>query len=312
MSGGVGGSDVFVIGSMNRDFVLKVSRRPMPGETVTNAKLSLHNGGKGANQSVAAARLGASVSFLGCIGDDGIGEPLIESLRGNGVDASLVKTAENVATGAAFITVTPDGENAITVAPGANRSLTPRHVDEAAEVIRNSRVLVAQMEIPLETVERAAEAASLSGDTRVLLNLAPSREMPDSVLEKLDPLVVNEHEAAFLLEGKVEGGVEGAKKAASSLLALGPKSAVVTIGASGAVFADAHSSEHFAAPKVEAVDTTGAGDTFVGALAARIAAGDSLSDATAYAVRAGAVAVTKEGAQGGCPTPDEVERVSDF
>ncbi len=304
---------IVVVGSINRDFVLKVERRPKPGETVTNARLSLHNGGKGANQSAAAARLGASVAFLGCVGDDGIGGPLIASLSEKGVDTSLVRTVEGVATGAAFITVTPDGENAITVAPGANRSLTPDDVDSSAEAIKSSRVLVAQMEIPLETVERAVEIAA-SGETRVLLNLAPSREVPPSVLEKLAPLVVNEHEAGFLLGAKVEGGVAGAEEAAASLLALGPRSAVVTIGASGAVFAsgeaDGVSSGYFPAPKVEVVDTTGAGDTFVGALAARLASGDSLPDAVAYAVRAGAVAVTKEGAQGGCPMPEEVERLS--
>lgn len=300
--------DVFVVGSINRDFVLKVECRPNPGETITNAKLSLHDGGKGANQSAAAARLGASVSFLGCVGGDGLGGPLVESLREKGVDTSLMKTAEGVATGAAFVTVTPDGENAIAVAPGANRSLAPGDVDAVADSIKSSRVLVAQMEIPLETVERAVEVAA-SGGTRVVLNLAPSRNIPPSVLENLDPLVVNEHEAALLLGSRVEG-IEGALEAASSLLMLGPRSAVVTVGASGAVFSDGGSSGHFPAPKVEAVDTTGAGDTFVGALAARLAAGDVLSDAVAYAVRAGAVAVTKEGAQGGCPTPEEVEGLS--
>ncbi len=301
-----------MIGSINRDFVLKVERRARPGETLTDAKLDLHDGGKGANQAVAAARLGAEVAILGRVGEDEIGPPLLRSLDENGVDVKLVSTDPELATGSAFITVTPDGENAITVAPGANRSLTPDHVDEAAEAMKSSRVLVAQMEIPLETVERAVEAASSAG-ARVVLNLAPSREVPSAVLENLDPLVVNEHEAAFLLGRKVEG-VEGAKEASSSLLTLGPRSAVVTIGASGAAFAggeaDEHSSGHFPAPEAEVVDTTGAGDTFVGALAARLAAGDSLSDATRYAVRAGAVAVTKEGAQGGCPTPEEVERFS--
>ncbi|MBA2693047.1 MAG: ribokinase, partial [Rubrobacter sp.] len=159
-SGAGGGASIVVVGSINRDFILKVGRRPNPGETVTNAVLSPHDGGKGANQSAAAARLGASVSFLGCVGDDGIGGPLVEALSEKGVDTSLVKIAEGVATGAAFITVTPDGENAITVAPGANRSLTPDDVDGVADTIRGSRVLVAQMEIPLETVERAVEVAA--------------------------------------------------------------------------------------------------------------------------------------------------------
>lgn len=300
-------SDVFVIGSINRDFVLKVERRPNPGETVTNAELSFHDGGKGANQSCAAARLGASVKFLGCVGDDALGGPLVESLSAKGVDASLVKTAGSVATGAAFITLTPDGENAITVAPGANRSLTPEDVEAAAEEIRASRVLVAQLEIPIETVERAVEIAAVSGGTRVLLNLAPAREAPRSVFRSLDPLVVNEHEAEFLLGSRVEG-TESALTAARNLLSLGPKSAVVTVGASGAVFAESGGSRgHFPAPEVEAVDTTGAGDAFVGALAARLSRGDSLPDAVAYAVRAGAAAVTKQGAQGAHPTHEEVE-----
>jgi ribokinase len=299
-------SDVFVLGSINRDFVLKVERRSNPGETVTDAKLSLHDGGKGANQSAAASRIGASVTFLGCVGDDALGGPLVASLSEKGVDVSLVKTTGDAATGSAFITVTPDGENAITVAPGANRSLTPDDVEAAADEIRGSRVLVAQMEIPLETVERAVGIAA-SGGTRVLLNLAPSREVPPSVLRELDPLVVNEHEAAFLLGKKVEGDAGGAKEAAGGLLALGPKSAVVTVGASGAAFAEERATGHAPAPDVEAVDTTGAGDAFVGALAARLSKGDSLSEAVSYAVRAGALAVTKEGAQGGCPTLDEVE-----
>ncbi|MGH3090427.1 MAG: ribokinase, partial [Rubrobacteraceae bacterium] len=185
-------NDVFVVGSINRDFVLKVERRPRPGETVTDAVLSLHNGGKGANQACAAARLGASVKFLGRVGDDGLGGPLVESLSEKGVDTSLMRGVEGVATGAAFITLTPDGENAITVAPGANRSLRAEDVEEASEAIKNSHVLVAQLEIPLDVVERAFEVAA-SGGTRVVLNLAPAREVPPSLLEDLDPLVVNEH-----------------------------------------------------------------------------------------------------------------------
>ena len=297
-------ADVFVLGSINQDFVLKVERRPEPGETVTNAKLSTHNGGKGANQAAAAALLGASVAFLGCVGDDEFGEPLVRALADKGVDTGRVKRAA-VQTGAAFITVTPDGENAITVAPGANRSLTPEDADSASGKIGDSRVLVAQMEIPVQTVLRAVELADEKG-TRALVNLAPPFEVPRELLGKLDPLVVNEHEAAFLLGSKVEG-VDGALSAAPELLSLGPRSAVITIGEDGAVFADGESTGHLPAPEVDVVDTTGAGDAFVGALAAKLARNASLEEAVAYAVRAGAAAVTREGAQGALPTHEVVK-----
>jgi ribokinase len=298
-------ADVFVVGSINQDFVLQVERRPEPGETVTNAQLSKGNGGKGANQAAAAALLGADVTILGRVGDDGFGEPLVEALADKGVDTSLIEAATDSSTGTAFITITPDGENAITVAPGANRSLTVEDVDDASDSIGDARVLIVQMEVPPEVVLRAVEVASQQG-TRALVNLAPPTEVPRELLKKLDPLVVNEHEAAFLLGEKVEG-LEGALSAAQELLALGPGSAVVTLGEDGAVFSDGESKEHLTSPEVEVVDTTGAGDAFVGALAAKLAQEASLEDAVTYAVRAGAAAVTKEGAQGALPTPETVE-----
>ena len=298
-------ADVFVMGSINQDFVLKVGRRPKPGETVTDAVLSTHNGGKGANQAAAAALLGASVAFLGRVGDDGFGGPLVEALADKGVDTALIEEAPGSSTGTAFITVTEDGENAITVAPGANRRLTPEDVDAARGAIGEAAVLVAQMEVPRETVARAVEVAGEVG-TRAILNLAPPFEIPGPVLEGLNVLVVNEHEAAFLLGEGVEG-VEGALAAAPRLVSLGPASAVVTVGADGAVFAGGGSAGHVPAPEAEVVDPTGAGDAFVGALAVRIARGDSLEVAAAYAVRAGAAAVTREGAQGALPTPDVLE-----
>ena len=298
-------AEVFVVGSINQDFVLKVERRPRPGETVTDAVLSTHNGGKGANQAAAAALLGASVALLGRVGDDGFGGPLVRALEEKGVDTTLVAPAPDSSTGTAFITVTQDGENAITVAPGANRRLTPEDVDAARSEIGAAAVLVVQMEVPRECVARAVEVAGGVG-TRAILNLAPPFEVPRTVLENLDPLVVNEHEAAFLLGDSVEG-VEAALAAASNLLALGPKSAVVTVGADGAVFAQEGDTGHVPAPEVEVVDTTGAGDAFVGALALRVARGDSLRRAVGYAVRAGAAAVTREGAQGALPTPDVLE-----
>jgi len=298
-------ADVFVVGSINQDFVLSVERRPAPGETVTDASLATHNGGKGANQAAAAALLGADVNFLGRVGDDGFGETLVLSLADKGVDTSLVEEVPESSTGTAFITVTPDGENAITVAPGANRLLTVEDVDAASGPIGEAHVLVAQMEVPPEVVKRAVEVAAENG-TRALVNLAPPFEVPRTLLEKLDPLVLNEHEAAFLLGERVEG-VEGAISAASELLNLGPGSVVTTVGEDGAIFSNGESTKHLAAPSVEVVDTTGAGDAFVGALAARLADDAPMDGAVAYAVRAGAAAVTKEGAQGALPTPEVVE-----
>lgn len=298
-------AEVFVVGSINQDFVLKVERRPEPGETVTGAELSLHNGGKGANQAAAAALLDASVAILGRVGSDELGPPLLEALEEKGVDPSLVEAVEDESTGAAFITLTPDGENAITVAPGANRRVRPEDVDVVSEAIQGARVLVAQMEVSPETVARAVEVA-VAGGVRPLVNLAPPMELPEKTLSELDPLVVNEHEAAFLLGEKVEG-VDGALSAAPELLALGPRTAVITLGKDGAVYADGDATSHVPSPEVEVVDTTGAGDAFVGALAVRLAGGDSLEQAVSYAVRAGAAAVTREGAQGALPTPETVE-----
>lgn len=298
---------VFVVGSINQDFVLKVERRPAPGETVTNAALSTHNGGKGANQAAAAAMLGASVTFLGRVGDDAFGEPLGRALAEKGVDTRFLEAVSGVQTGAAFVTVTPDGENAITVAPGANRSLNPSDVEAVAAEISAASVLVAQMEMLPETVLRAAEVAEENG-TRVVLNLAPPLEVPGELLERLDPLVVNEHEAAFLLGKRVEG-IDGVRAALPRLLDLGPRSVVVTLGADGALVADGETVSHLAAPEVAVVDTTGAGDAFVGALAARLSEGDTLEEAASYAVKAGAAAVTKEGAQGALPTPEMVENL---
>lgn len=300
-------ADVFVVGSINQDFALKVERRPEPGETVTGAELSLHNGGKGANQAAAAALLGASVAMVGRVGSDDLGGPLIETLEEKGVDTTFVEAVEGESTGAAFITLTPDGENAITVAPGANRRVRPEDIDAASEAIGEAKVLVAQMEVSPETVSRAVEVA-VAGSARPLVNLAPPMELPKETLEKLDPLVVNEHEAAFLLGEKVEG-VEDARSATPELLFLGPLSVVITLGAEGAVYADGEATEHLPAPAAEVVDTTGAGDAFVGALAAKLSKGASLREAVSYAVRAGAAAVAREGAQGALPTPEKVEEL---
>ena len=296
---------MFVVGSINQDFILRVERRPEPGETITGAELSLFPGGKGANQAIAAARLGAEVTMFGRVGEDPFGEELVKNLRDNGVDTSRVETLSGAPTGSAFITVTPDGENTIIVSPGANRSFGPEVIEAANEDLRRTRILVAQLEVAVEAVETAARAVEEAGG-RFLLNLAPPREVSDALLRWCDPLVVNEHEARFLLGEEAQNPEESAGK----LLDLGPRSAVVTLGAEGAILAVGGSAQHFPAPEVEAVDTTGAGDAFVGALAAKLARGAPLEEAVPYAVLAGAAAVTSEGAQGSLPTPEEIEKLS--
>ncbi len=296
---------VFVVGSINQDFVLKVERRPEPGETVTGAKLSLFPGGKGANQAVAAARLGTEVAMFGRVGEDPFGEELVKNLRGNGVNTSRVQALSGAPTGSAFITVTPDGENTIIVSPGANRSFGPEEIGAVTEELRRTRVLVAQLEVDVEAVEAAARVVEEAGG-QFLLNLAPPREVSDALLSLCDPLVVNEHEARFLLGEEAQGNPEESTR---RLLDLGPHSAVVTLGAEGAILATAGSPRHFPAPKVEAIDTTGAGDAFVGAMAAKLARGAPLEEAVPYAVLAGAAAVTSEGAQGSLPSPEEVEKL---
>ena len=297
---------VFVVGSINQDFVLKVERRPEPGETVTGAELALFPGGKGGNQAIAAARLGADVAILGRVGEDPFGRELVVNLRDNGVDTSRVEAVTDVPTGSAFITVTPDGENAIVVSPGANRRFGPAEVRAASEDLRKARLLLAQLEVEVEAVEMAAYTVAGNGG-RVLLNLAPPREVSGDLLRLSDPLVVNEHEAVFLLGEDAQTPEESAGK----LLDLGPPSAVVTLGGAGAILATENSSRHFPAPEVQVVDTTGAGDAFVGALAAKLAEGTLLEEAVPYAVLAGAVAVMREGAQGSLPAPEDVEKFSD-
>jgi len=297
-------TEVFVVGSINQDFVLKVEHRPEPGETVTGAELALFPGGKGANQAVAAARLGAAVAMLGRVGEDAFGTDLVTNLRENSVDTRWVEAISDAPTASAFITVTPDGENAIVVSPGANRSFGPEDIEAASEDLKEARVLVAQLEVEVDAVETAAHIVTEAGG-RFLLNLAPPSEVPDALLCLSGPLVVNEHEAAFLLGEHAQDPEETARK----LLDLGPSSIVVTLGAAGAILSAGESHQRFPAPEVEVVDTTGAGDAFVGALAARIARSASLEEAVPYAVLAGAIAVTREGAQGSLPNPEDVEKL---
>ncbi|WP_406639804.1 ribokinase [Amycolatopsis sp. WGS_07] len=286
---------VLVVGSANADLVVPVDRRPGGGETVLGGDTALSPGGKGANTAVAAGKLGADVALLGAVGDDPYGRMLRDSLSDAGVDTQFVRTVERP-TGIAYITVTPDGENSILVSPGANSALEPGDITD--EALDGVRVLVASLEVPLPTVERAVVRAREKG-VRVLLNLSPAAEVSAETLAALDVLLVNEHEAAYLL------GADDADP--RKLLELGPRAAVVTLGAKGAAVIEGDKSTTVESPKVAAVDTTGAGDAFAGALAAALADGADLVEAANRAVKVAAVTVTRHGAQPSYPTAAELE-----
>ncbi|MFC9456932.1 ribokinase [Streptomyces sp. NPDC056637] len=292
--------DLLVVGSANADLVTVVERRPGAGETVLGSDLAVHPGGKGANQAVAAARLGARTALLARVGDDGHGRLLLDSMRSAGVDPVGVLVG-GAPTGVALITVDPSGDNSIVVAPGANARLTPQDVKAAGALFQASQVVSAQLEIPLDTVAEVVRA--MAPGSRFVLNPSPPAPLPAEVLAACDPLIVNEHEARVVLGADVTGGPEDW---ATALLALGPRSVVITLGAEGALVADGTGAHRVPSVEVTAVDTTGAGDAFTAALAWRLGAGESLADAAAFAARVGAAAVTKEGAQASYPTTAEV------
>ncbi|MDF3297603.1 ribokinase [Streptomyces tropicalis] len=302
--------DLLVVGSANADLVIGVERRPAAGETVLGSDLAVHPGGKGANQAVAAARLGARTALLARVGDDAHGRLLLDTQRAAGVDPVGVLVG-GAPTGVALITVDPSGDNSIVVSPGANGRLTPADVRAASGLLQASRVVSAQLEIPLETVVETVR--SLAPGSRFVLNPSPPRPLPQEVLDACDPLIVNEHEAKVILAADGAGGTDGVggepEDWARALLARGPRSVVVTLGAEGALVASAEEVVRVPSVTVDAVDTTGAGDAFTAALAWKLGAGASPAEAAAYAARVGAAAVTRPGAQESFPTAAEVAAV---
>ena len=276
-------TDVVVVGSANVDLVLPVRRIPRPGETVLASGLSRGPGGKGANQAVAAARGGATTAFVACLGDDDGGSLLREALGGAGVDLRLVRHTTKP-TGMAIITVDEAGENAITVAPSANAELVLD--DRSTAAIAAARVVLAQLEIPLDTVRAAARAARY-----MIVNAAPAAALDDELLARVDLLVVNEHEAA------VVSGVDGVPSETGPALLDRVPAVVVTLGADGALVLQRDTApEHVPGIAVDVVDTTAAGDTFCGVLAAALARGEKLPDAVRRANAAGSLSVQTAGA----------------
>ncbi len=297
--------NVVVVGSTNFDFVVKAERMPKEGETMLVGDLRFFPGGKGANQAVAVARMGAKVSFLSCIGQDIIGDFLIRDLEAGGIDTAWVKRTPQRSTGCAFIMLFPNGNNCITVDPAANLALTPADVERAREVIERADAVASVLEIPLEVVEAAFSVARKAGKLTVL-DAGPPRDCPPEILRLTDIVSPNETELARLTGADVSGRVS-AREAAEKLLAQGVGTVVLKLGGDGAMLVTPQGAEHFPAYKVNAVDPTAAGDAFTAAFTVEYAAGARIEDAIRFANGAGALAATKVGAQSSLPTRQEVE-----
>jgi ribokinase len=296
---------VVVVGSSNIDLVMKMARLPKVGETVTDARFVQAFGGKGANQAVGAARAGGNVVFVGCVGDDAYGAQVIDSLKADDIDTRFVFTEAGVASGTALIMVGSEGQNYLSVAPGANYRLTPAHVDRAREALERAAVIATQCEIRPETLDRVIALGADLGKP-VMLNLAPARKTSEASLAKLAYLAVNETEAEFLTGGKVTSDRD-VEAAADTLLAMGPKTVVLTLGARGAYVAGGGVRDLVPGFAVEAVDTTAAGDVHCGALAVAFVEGRPLLDAVRFANAASALSVTKLGAQPSAPNRSDIE-----
>ncbi len=295
-------SNVLVIGSLNADLVVKSPRFPQPGETISGDDLQIIPGGKGANQAVAAARQGVKTTMVGRVGSDSFGPFLVENLKSNNVDTSQVLKTDS-ATGTAIIVVDANGQNSIVLSPGANGMVTPADVDSAS--FSNSGLLLLQLEIPTPTVLRAAQRAREHG-MQVILNPAPAKPLPAELLFNVDILIPNESELA-LLTGLPVTDASSAEVAAKEILKQGVKTVIVTLGSKGALLVTAIQVKHVDTYKVNVVDTTAAGDAFIGGFASAILSGKSLEDSVRYGCACGALATTKFGAQPSLPTKDEVE-----
>lgn len=297
---------VIVAGSINMDCVATVQSIPRPGETVSGDDLNYYPGGKGANQAVAAARLGAQTSMIACLGNDGFGNTLSQFLHDQNIDLNSVKALDDKPTGTAFITVAADAENAITVIAGANAAVTSEQV--RAEQIASKDVLVAQNEIPpkatLAFFERGKENGALT-----IYNPAPAIEIPQEIIDLTDILIVNETELDFYYSAFNTSADQHAstEDKARSLQQRSDQTVIVTLGAKGAMAITADNVNTIEGAAVKAVDTTGAGDCFVGALASRLAAGDELTQAMSFANKAASIAVQNHGAGVGMPTLDQMQ-----
>lgn len=298
------GGKILVVGSSNTDMVIKTNHFPAPGQTILGGTFLMNAGGKGANQAVAAARLGGKVTFVGKIGDDIFGKQAIQQLEDEGINVNFVAVDPENPSGVALITVDRKGENSIVVAPGSNGTLSPADFDKALAELDKSEFMLMQLEIPIPTVEYIARIAAQK-QKKVVLNPAPAAGLTDELLQDLYLITPNETEAELLTGIKVTDE-QSALKAASHLHKKGVEIVIITMGSAGAFLLNDGKSEIIGAPKVEAVDTTAAGDTFNGALVVALSEGKSIQESIAFANQAASISVTRIGAQSSVPFRKEI------
>lgn len=296
---------VVVVGSSNMDLVARTPRIPVTGETLTGTDFFMVPGGKGANQAVAAAKLGTEVIFVARLGKDVFGAKSLDNFKSVHINTKHILQLDGVPSGIALIAIDENGRNSIIVVPGANGRLSPADVEKAQKDIAHAGAVVAQLEVPLNTIECAAELAEQNG-VPFILDPAPARPLPPELLKRVDILKPNEIEAETLTGIKV-ADIDSAKKAAEALLAKGVKQVIITLGEKGFLLAAGGSMEFVEGYQVKAVDSTAAGDAFTGALAFGIAGGQSLLEAARYANAVAAISVTRLGAQPSMPTKKEVD-----
>lgn len=294
---------ITVVGSLNMDLVTEVKYTPSVGETIMGRGLDKIPGGKGANQGVTIGKLGGQVKMIGKIGKDDYGKSLLKSLKENNVNSEHVMFS-NESTGLAFIMVNDNGDNSIVVIPGANFDFDKNDIQEKKEVIKSSDVLVCQLESPLDVIDEALDIAKAT-NTFTILNPAPGKKLPQSILRNVDLLTPNESELEILTDEKITDE-KSLLKACSILMEQGIKKLIVTLGEKGSLLVDNSGHQMFKAMKVEAIDTTAAGDSFTGALAYAIDQGKSIEEAIDLATKVAALSVTKKGAQSSLPSMNEV------
>ena len=296
---------IVVIGSSNVDLLMKMNHLPEKGETVTDAEFFQVYGGKGANQAVAAARAGGKVAFVNCVGEDAYTPQMVQNYKNDGIDTTWVFQEKGIASGHALIMIGGAGMNYLSVAPGANYRLTPEKIDLAMPIISEAAMIVMQYEITEAAIKHVVDIANRLG-IPVMFNLAPARAFDPEYISKMDILVLNEVEAGFLADMPVNNEAE-AENAARVLVNRGVKKVIITLGAKGAFVMTKDEKVQVPAYKVEAVDTTAAGDTFCGALAVALVEGKSLRESLQFASAAAAISVTRMGAQPSAPTRKEIE-----
>jgi ribokinase len=293
---------IVVVGSINMDLVVRAPRHPQPGETILGTTFDTFPGGKGANQAVAAARLGGPVRMVGRVGSDSFGDLLLATLQRDGIDTTYVLRTDNVSSGVALITVSDSGQNNIVVVPGANGALSPEDIRAADSAFAGAAVVLLQLEIPLETVAEAIQAARRHG-ARVILNPAPARALGQELLSEIDYLIPNEHELLLLSQAQT------VPLASQSLKDAGVKCLIVTLGSEGVLVIAGTDPQPIRPHTVQVVDTTAAGDAFVGAFAVALTEGRPVIEAASWGNAAGALSVTKAGAQPSLPTRNQLENL---